>query len=102
MLVQENLEAANQGLSIIVRGATCADTEHALHRIAEAPPYDAEDLAAHVENIVEDKWDELIPDRLLRKGYAARALSAADAQATAQRICQERSTHHEADPHATD
>jgi ATP-dependent Lhr-like helicase len=86
-LTRLGLTAANEGLSVGVFDARSSEVLAALRRILEDPPPTEAQLAQAVRNPTEQKWDWVLPDALLRKGYGFRRFDLEGArQACAQML----------------
>jgi hypothetical protein len=88
MLKSVGLEATNDGLSIAVQSTSKASVQLALKNLAEAE-IDPIELVAEVQNLIQDKWDEFIPEALLRKSWSVRSIDVVGARNTALRIVME-------------
>jgi ATP-dependent helicase Lhr and Lhr-like helicase len=93
MLARTGLRAANEGLSIAVRGATTDAVHNALLDIAEGPTPTAEEIAAKVQNKYVGKWDGLLPDELLARNYASEQLDVPGAVGCAKHLTAGNSVH---------
>jgi ATP-dependent Lhr-like helicase len=71
-LTRLGLPAASEGLTIGVFDARRERVLAAFRRILEEPAPSEAELAKAVENPIEQKWDHLLPEELLRKGYGWR------------------------------
>jgi len=88
MLKSVGLEATNDGLAIAVQRASIASVQSALSALATVED-DPVALVAEVQNLIQDKWDEFVPEALLRKSFAARSVDIVGARNTASRIADE-------------
>ncbi len=79
------LPATNEGLSVVLFGAERPRVIDALQDISELPLPKPEDLASLASNLIEEKWDWLLPEHLLRKGFGLRHFDVA----VAQKACRE-------------
>lgn len=80
------LHSTNEGVSTAVRGADRARVIDALFDIANAPAPQPESLAAAAQNTMVEKWDALLPENLLLKGYGYRHFDIAGAQTVCREI----------------
>jgi ATP-dependent helicase Lhr and Lhr-like helicase len=71
-LTRLGLRATNEGLSVGVFHSERGAVIDQLTNIAEGPALSATELAALAENRIVEKWDGLLPEALLNKGYGAR------------------------------
>lgn len=85
-LVDMQLHASNEGITLGVFDAECDRVLDALTEIRDMTPPRPEELAKSAQNLVSEKWDGLLPERLLRKGYGHKKFDIAGAQATAAEI----------------
>ncbi len=85
-LTSLGLNAANEGLSVAAFHSTRARVLDALLDFAEIPALGPETLAAAARNPLVEKWDELLPAKLLYKGYGLRHFDIAGAQAACRQI----------------
>jgi ATP-dependent Lhr-like helicase len=87
-LTQLGCEATNEGLTIGVFDADREKILAALKHIAQGRPPTEAELAQTVENPIEQKWDRLLPDPLLRKGYGWRRFDVDGARKAADAMLQ--------------
>jgi hypothetical protein len=88
MLNSVGLNATNDGLSIAIQRTSISSVQSALRSFGTTE-HDPVALVANVQNVIQDKWDEFVPDALLRKSFAARSLDLVGARNTATRIAGE-------------
>jgi ATP-dependent Lhr-like helicase len=84
-LTSLGLRATNEGLSVVCFGVERPRIIDALQDISELPQPEPEKLAALASNLIEEKWDWLLPEHLLRKGFGFRHFDLAGAQ----EVCRE-------------
>ncbi len=71
LLSRQNLRAVNEGVCFVVIGVQEVDVRTGLSNIASVPPPSPEQLAESVQNKRREKWDWLLPENLLSRGFSA-------------------------------
>jgi len=74
ILRRHGLKAESEGLTIIIHDSNLDDVLRTFREIGLNPQPDPEQLAATVQNKLNDKWDYLLTEQLLSKTYASREL----------------------------
>lgn len=74
MLMHHNLRASNEGMLVRINGANQSELLNAFSRIKHAQQLSPEQLVDSVKNKLKEKWDNLLTEQLLRKGFASREL----------------------------
>lgn len=71
VLRHQGLKASREGLGISVQDTTVDELTTVLRRLSSGLPISADELAAGVENKVQEKWDFLLPEALLSMNFAS-------------------------------
>jgi ATP-dependent Lhr-like helicase len=85
-LIKLGFSASNEGLSIGVFDTEIEKVIAALRQISEEPAPSETELAKAVKNPLVQKWDEFLPDSLLRKGYGRRRFNVEGAKEVCEEI----------------
>lgn len=80
------LQVSNEGLSVVVFDESRERVADALLDVSEAPLISPDHLAQFAENLVVEKWDCVLPEALLRKGFGWRKFDIAGAKAVCAEI----------------
>jgi ATP-dependent Lhr-like helicase len=80
------LSASNEGLSLVVFGETQERVVDALMDVRDAETPAPEELARGADNLIAEKWDWVLPEGLLRKGFGWRKFDIAGAQEVCEDI----------------
>jgi ATP-dependent Lhr-like helicase len=79
-LKHRGLKPENEGLSILLRGASTDKVSDVLFDLAEGGVATETELASEVLNKVQEKWDWLLPNELLSRNYVSHNLDIQGAQ----------------------
>ena len=81
LLTRRGLHAENEGLSITVYRSTENAVQQQIKAVLDQAVPSGEELAASIRNKIREKWDWLLPERLLSLDFASSSLDVSAAQA---------------------
>jgi ATP-dependent helicase Lhr and Lhr-like helicase len=85
-LRQRDLEASNEGITVCVQTPNHDKVDDAILDLAQAPAITEAELLPTGEIPLQEKWEWLLPESLLRRQYASRVFDVAEAVAAARQL----------------